>query len=129
MDYYLNTQNTYNRLYQEYNKYGSLVVAFDFDNTVFDYHNKGWSFDKMVNLLQQLKQIGCYLIIFTANEDEVFVRTYCQENNIPFDGINENPPFYKSESRKIYYNILLDDRAGLKESYTVLRKLIKNIKL
>jgi len=129
MDFYLNTENTYSRLYQEYNKYGSLVVAFDFDNTVFDYHNNGWSFDQMVNLLQQLKHIGCYLIVFTANEDEEFVKTYCKENNIPFDGVNENPPFYKSESRKIYYNILLDDRAGLNESYTVLRKLIKSIKL
>ena len=129
MDYYLNTQNTYDRLFDEYKKYSSLVVAFDFDNTVYDYHKKGWEFKKLIALLQKLKKIGCHLIIFTANEDENFVKSYCIENKIPFDGINENPSFHKSNSRKIYYNILLDDRAGLNESYTLLNKLIKNIKL
>ena len=30
MDYYLNPENSSNRLLDEYNKYGTLVVAFDF---------------------------------------------------------------------------------------------------
>lgn len=35
--------------------------------------------------------------------------------------------FHKSESRKIYYNILLDDRAGLKEAYDHLKMLLNYI--
>lgn len=127
MDYYLNSDHTYNRLLEEYKKYNSLVVAYDFDNTIYDYHKKGWQFNDVIQLLKQLKAKGCYLIVFTANEDLDFVQTYCNDMSIPFDGINENPPFYNSNSKKIYYNILLDDRAGLKESYNVLQKLIKNI--
>ena len=50
------------------------------------------------------------------------------ENYIPFDAINENPPFFKSKSRKIYYNELLDDRAGLRESFERLLKLYNEIK-
>ena len=34
MDFYLDKKNTYQRLVSEYEKYESLVVAFDFDNTV-----------------------------------------------------------------------------------------------
>lgn len=128
MDYYLNNENTYNRLKSEYEKYSSLVVAFDFDNTVYDYHKKGLLFDDVIALLRELKALNCCLIVFTANEDEDFVKTYCNENNIPFDLINENPSFNKSTSRKIYYNILLDDRAGLRESYDLLKRLLTEIK-
>ncbi len=127
MDYYLDQENVYRRLLEEYEKYGSLVVAFDFDNTVYDYHNMGWQFDSMISLLKSLKDIGCYLIIFTANQDIDFVKDYCKSNKIPYDGINENPPFYKSNSRKIYYNALLDDRAGLRETFDHLSRLVSNI--
>jgi FMN phosphatase YigB (HAD superfamily) len=124
MDYYLNKENTQKRLFEEY----SLVVAFDFDNTVYDFHQNGWRFENMIQLLQDLKSIGCYLIVFTANEDENFVKNYCQKQTIPFDAINENPPFYQSESRKIYYNVLLDDRAGLAQVYEDLKALVLMIK-
>ena len=67
------------------------------------------------------------MIVFTANDDEDFVKKYCNENKIPFDAINENPPFFKFKSRKIYYNILVDDRAGLREAYDHLEKLIHHL--
>ena len=127
MDFYLDKKNTYQRLISEYEKYETLVVAFDFDNTVYDFDNAGLEFTDVISLLRDLKKIGCYLIVFTANEDEAFVKKYCKEMNIPFDAINENPPFHKSKSRKIYYNILLDDRAGLKEAYDHLKMLLNYI--
>lgn len=128
MDFYLNKEHTYQRLLREYRQYNSLVVAFDFDNTVYDFHGKGWQFPKLIQLLKELKKIGCYLIIFTANEDEELIKQHCQKHQIPYDAINENPPFYQSTARKIYFNILLDDRAGLKESYVHLTKLIEEVK-
>ena len=124
MDHYLNPNNATNRLIKEYCKYDRLTVAYDFDNTVYDYHKEGHQYTDMIDLLVKLKEMGCYLIIFTANEDEDFVKQYCNENEIPFDVINENPPFYKSESRKIYYNVLLDDRAGLREAYDSLNVIV-----
>jgi len=127
MDFYLDKKNTYQRLISEYEKYETLVVAFDFDNTVYDYHNVGLEFTDLILLLRDLKKIGCYLIVFTANEEETFVKKYCKKMNIPFNAINENPPFHKSKSRKIYYNILLDDRAGLKEAYDHLKMLLHYI--
>ncbi len=125
MDYYLNSENTYQRLEREYQQYNALVVAFDFDNTVYDYHQKGLEFTQVIELLRQLKQIGCYLIIFTANDDYEFIKEYCTKSKIPYDSINQNPPFYQTQSPKIYYNALLDDRAGLRETYDCLSRLVK----
>lgn len=127
IDNYLNSENTYKRLLKEYKEYGSLVVAYDFDNTVYDYHQQGHKYPKVIALLRQLKKANCYLIIFTANEDENFIKSYCLNNQIPFDVVNKNPPFFNSDARKIYYNVLLDDRAGLKETYETLIKLLSNI--
>lgn len=66
------------------------------------------------------------LILFTGNEGEQLeiIKKDLNKRNIPFDLINENPIM---KTRKPYYNILLDDRAGLKESYTFLNKLINEI--
>ncbi len=128
MDYYLNSENTFKRLLDEYNKYSTLVVAFDFDDTVFDFHKKGRIYYDVIKLLQDLKAINCYLICWTGQEDERFVREYLNENNIPFDSLNDNPPFYKSSSRKVYANAYLDDRAGLKQVFDELSKLVTIIK-
>ncbi len=124
---FLNPDHTYNRLLNEYKQHGSIVVAFDFDNTVYDYHAQGMDCSEIIDLLQKLKSINCYLIIWTASDDWTFIKDYCQKQDIPYDNINENPPFFISKSPKIYYNELLDDRAGLQESYLRLWKLYNEV--
>ena len=127
MDEYLVPNSSFLRLYDEYKKYKSLVIAYDFDNTVYDFHDKGVSYFRVIELLRKLKQIGCICICFTANEDENFIREYCQLWDIPLDKLNENPDFFKSKSKKIYFNALLDDRAGLQQVYQELNLLINLI--
>jgi hydroxymethylpyrimidine pyrophosphatase-like HAD family hydrolase len=127
MDKYLNTDTCYERLLKEYKQHNSLVVAVDFDGTLYDFHNEGITFDSVINLIKDLKKIGCYIIIFTANDNTDLIINYCVAMGIPFDTINENPPFFKSDSRKIYYNVLIDDRAGLSEVYNQLTKLTKEV--
>jgi predicted HAD superfamily phosphohydrolase YqeG len=123
-DEYLVLNSSFLRLKKEYEEYGSLVIAFDFDNTVFDFHKKGETYEQVIDLLKKLKEAGCYLIVFTANEDTRFITRYLLENQIPFDSINENPPFFKSKATKIYFNALLDDRAGLVQVYQELSLLL-----
>lgn len=127
VDQYLVPNASFLRLWDEYKKYGSLVIAFDFDNTVFDYHKKGHTYWQVVELLIKLKEANCYIICFTAAEDMDFVKQYLLDNSIPVDAVNENPPFFKSNERKIYYNAYLDDRAGLIQVYSELNLLIKLI--
>lgn len=128
MDYYLNIENSTNRLTEEYNKYGSLTIAFDFDDTVYDFHQKGRIYEKVITLLRELKKLNCYLICWTGQQNLKFVKNYLLLNNIPFDTINENPPYYLSSSRKIYANAYLDDRAGLNQVYNELKQVIQNLK-
>jgi trehalose-6-phosphatase len=125
MDFYLNPENSFNRLLEEYNQYQSIVVAFDFDDTVYDFHKKGRLYNDVIELLKKLKSINCYLICWTGQQDLEFVSDYLKNHNIPFDAINENPTFHKSISKKIYANAYLDDRAGLKQVYNELNSLIK----
>ena len=124
MDFYLKNETVVNRLLDEYIKFGSLVIAFDFDDTVYDFHNKGRTYKNIIEILKKLKNINCYLICWTGNEDLAFVEKYLKENEIPFDTINENPSFYKSASKKIYANAYLDDRAGLLQTYNDLKKVL-----
>lgn len=125
---YLLENNILFRLFREYVTHGSLVIAYDFDNTVFDYHNQGIEYSDTIELLQDLKSVGCTLICFTASEDIDHISKYLTDNDIPFDKINENPDFWKGTGRKIYFNALLDDRAGLNEMSRVLKDLILMIK-
>lgn len=115
------------RLLREYGTHGSLVIAYDFDNTVFDYHDKGHDYSEVINIIQRARHLGCYLICFTAKPvvDYAKVSDYLIAHQIPFDSINENPPFFKEHTTKIYYNLLLDDRAGLKSAYNQLKTLFK----
>lgn len=131
-DPYLSQAKQKIRLIEEFEKHGKLVVAYDFDNTVYDYHKKGYTFDKVINLLRRAKTMGCYLIVFTCSDESRydFIKNHLEENDIPFDSINENCPDTNfTNSGKIYYNILLDDRAGLKQAYMDLQHTLDFIKL
>lgn len=127
-DPYLSVGASLSRLLTEYQKYGRLIVAFDFDETVHDFHKKGYKFPKVIKLLKELKKIDCFLICFTANSDENYVKDYLLRHKIPFDTINEDSPYFSTGSRKIYYNVLLDDRAGLLGVYRELKTFLNIIK-
>jgi len=130
MDYYLDDNNAVNRLVEEWRKYGKIIIGYDFDDTVFDFHQKGRTYKNVMNLLRECKKLGAYFIVFTCcGEDEYDkIKNYLNENKLPYDKINENIDFVKFTGRKVYYNIMLDDRAGLSSAYKVLLKTIKIIK-
>lgn len=129
-DPFLNDENCINRLLDEWRKYGSLIVAYDYDSTVFDYYKRGDKFTKVIELLQECKKMGFHLTVFTSCNDDRFpeIKAYLNDNDIPFDGINETPDFIPFKGRKVYFNILLDDRAGLSGAYNQLWKVIYNIR-
>ena len=117
----------YNRLRADYIHHKSLFIAYDYDNTVFDYHNKQIDYSKIIELIRECKALGFTLILFTGNEGEALERIILdlKKRDIPYDLINENPLM---KTRKPYYNILLDDRAGLIESYNNLKRLTDDIR-
>lgn len=127
MDYYLNSENVYKRLEDEYKKYGKLIFAVDYDDTLFDFHRKGRTYNDVISLLQRWKNYS-EIIIFTGNGEDKYkeIINYLKENNIPYDGINCGSSV-KVNGRKIYANAYLDDRGGLLEIYSILLRLIEKI--
>lgn len=126
-DYY-NSTKCMIRLLNDYHKHRNLIVAFDFDNTIYDYQQVGGSFDDVIAVLRECSELGFTMVLFTANEDEgklSFCKQFCAEKGIRIDHINESPIM---NTRKPYYNILLDDRAGLEEAYKTLKKVTTIIK-
>ena len=120
------------RLLEEYKKYGRLIVAFDFDNTIFDYHNNEGDYSEVIHLLNRCYKLGFYLVLFTCEENLIELQAK-QRQTAEILGLDENFKLYINESpiftksRKPYYNILLDDRAGLEESYEILKYVVDEI--
>lgn len=129
MDYFLNKHNVLDRLEREYFKHKKIIIAYDFDDTVYDFHNKGRSYDNVIALLKSFKNYA-YFIVYTASEESRYpaIKKYLIDNDIPFDTINENIPSLNiPKGKKLYYNILLDDRAGLESAYNTLQSLLNTI--
>ena len=78
-------------------------------------------------LLRVCKSYGFTLILFTSNEGEKLeiIKEDLKNRNIPFNLLNENQLM---KTRKSYYNIVLDDRARIKESYNNLKRLTDEIR-
>lgn len=115
----------FNRLCQELDTHKKLVIGFDFDNTIFDVHNKGGDYSQIINVLQKCKKLGWTLCLYTAELREDWLKwkvDYCKHFGIEPDYINESPLI--KGTKKPFFNLLLDDRAGLEEAYTLLIKVI-----
>jgi len=92
-----------------------FTVAIDFDGVITD---RGVSiegeFGKITDgtrkALSKLKELGVKIIIFTAREDKDNVEKFLNENNIPYDEINENVDI-DNLSEKVVADVYVDDRA------------------
>ena len=134
-DPFLDEDACYRRLEQDYKKHGSIVVAVDFDNTVFDMHKKGFTFPRVVALLKRCKVLGFKIVVFSASPAERYdlINDHMRAIGIEPDGINcdvvkwvDRPELDYSRA-KVFYNILLCDRAGLPSAYATLLRLVFNI--
>ena len=124
---YLNDDVCYERLFSEYKMYNRrLIIAFNFDNTIYDIHKKGYDFSEIIDLLRECKSRGMYLICISDEHSEQLASEYLDKKEFPFDSINKNNPYFTPKSGRLYYNLLLDDRAGLLSSFHVLKKIIEN---
>lgn len=132
MDTFFSTEKAVFRLFNEWKKHPKLLIACDFDDTVFDFHEHGNDHTAVLELLKKCKALGFYVSLFTASSPDRydFMRGYMRERGIEIDAINENVITLKyGNNGKIYFNILLDDRAGLGQAYTTLLTTIRLIEL
>ena len=100
-----------------------MIIAFDFNNTVFDYYKEGnqYEYDDVIDLLKYCYDLSMTLVLYTCEEniDEIKWKiNWCKEYmGFTPHYVNKSPVLSQSyKNGKIYYNILLDDRAGLFEA-------------
>lgn len=132
VDPYFKTAACIDRLLDQYKKSPKLIVAVDFDDTVYDFHKAGHTFETVLQLLRRCKALGFYIVVYTsaAKDRHNFMRGYLGINGIEIDSINANTidlPYGKEG--KIFYNILLDDRAGLGQAFNVLEEVVNIIEM
>lgn len=119
-DQFLISNNAVERLLKEWDKYDRLIVAYDFDHTVYDTDGTGETYNQVIELLKECQNCGCTMIVFTCRppEEYDFVKNHLDSVGLRYDYINENVPDLDFKtSNKIYFSILFDDRAGLPSAY------------
>lgn len=129
-DPFLSDNRAAERLVRDYLNHGQLIIAYDFDNTVFDYHGKGYEFKLVANLLREAIPYAKFIVYTHSNEDRHdFIKEYLDTNELPWDTINEGIVWANGKKEgKLFYSHFLDDRAGLRSAYVVLDKALKVIK-
>jgi hypothetical protein len=128
MDEFLVPGASYRRLLADWEKYGSLYVAYDFDQTVAPFHDPHAKYGLVRQLIRDAKSIGCTVVCWTANPDHEYVEQFLKKNDIPCDGINTDGIYLGYTSKKPFFSVLLCDRAGLVTAYHDLRTLVDYIK-
>lgn len=114
------------RLVNEYTKHNNIIIGVDFDDTIHDTFNRGLlNTGELISILKDLQiKYNCTLCVWTANPDEQKVRAYWEIEGLRIDAYNESP--LKSEkfnNVKPYFNVLLDDRAGLDSTFKQIKHL------
>lgn len=108
MDFYLQAGNSYQRLEDEFKKYGKLIFCVDFDDTIFDFHKKGRTYDDLIQLLKRWEPYS-EVIIFTGNgvEKNPMIEEYMDKIGVRYKGINCDASI-SFPGRKIYANVYID---------------------
>jgi len=130
MDLYINENLAIERLVMEWVEHGKLIIAYDYDGTVFDYHNTGNRFYYVTELLRECEDIGANFIVYSCSPKSRHqeMKDYLDSRKIPWDKINEPIIELADGTGKIFFNILLDDRAGLNTSYLILDRAVQIMK-
>lgn len=128
MDFYLSAENCYQRLKNEFERYGRLIFfCVDFDDTLYDFHKLGRSYDDLIGLLKKWEPYS-EVVILTGNGEKQYqeIREYLDANGIQYKVINCDSSV-SFGGRKVYGNVYIDDRGGLPLVYEMLTTLIGEI--
>ena len=123
-----NTQGAKERLLNDYKKYGHLVIGLDFDNTIYDNSHTGKNMQEILDLIYRAQKLEFTICLYTAesNADNLaFKYNYLSDLGIKIKYINQSP--LAIQSKKPFFSILLDDRAGLESACETLLYVIEYV--
>jgi len=129
------------KMLQSLERNGSLIIGYDFDDTVHASHEFSEDYvEEVRQLIRDLNATGkCRFILITCRENPTnqqiedhdyakmdYVEKFLFNHKLPYNAINQNLPWgIPDDPRKIYCNIMLDDKCGLPLSVEILNQLLK----
>jgi hypothetical protein len=119
------------RLESEWETHGKIIIGVDYDDTISPWKMNGFDFERVIKTLKIAKETGAYIVIFTAcsSDRDNEILAYCASKGLEIDRINENPiDLQYGNTKKIYANIFIDDRAGILESLDILELAMYRIR-
>lgn len=112
------------RLIEQYQKQDRIIIAYDFDDTVSPCYCANCT--EVQSVLRMSKEnLNAYFIVYTSNPNHEKIKQFLDYEQLPYDAINQNAPFvpFNNPEDKLFYNIFLDDKAGLGEAVRTLKTL------
>ena len=111
------------------------ILAVDFDGTIVEdkYPLIGEPIMEIVSFLQDIRASGVKLILWTCRNGDALTRAvkFCADLGLGFDAINENLPevqqLYGGDTRKVFADYYLDDKALTMEQITTYSEICKNL--
>ena len=133
-DPYFDTDRCVNRLIEVYKQHKDVIVGFDFDDTIYDYHGKGFIYREAIWLLKECSRIGLTMVLLTTQDTDQKIediKVLCGDMGVRVDYVNLSPILNGKAAHypvKPFVNILLDDKAGLGQACEILGKFLEGIK-
>lgn len=126
---YMYLANLYDKLFKVFKTHDNIYLAIDFDDTIYDWKSKGYTCNLVVDLVKRCQdKLNAKVLLYTCRQGAMLDEAvkYCETVGINLYGVNDNPDYPKNGS-KMYYNVLLDDKASLPETCAVLEALLYSL--
>lgn len=116
------------KILNNYNKFGTLYIGVDFDDTIRDFETGAIINPVFEELLKCNNIEGIKLCLYTSREGNelVYALNFCSFIGLKIDYVNYSP--LSPGLRKPLFNLLLDDRSGLVESLELLKQILNEIR-
>jgi hypothetical protein len=114
-----------NQLIDVYEKHGKIIIGVDFDDTVFPFNKSVANINRcneVVEIVRDLKPYSIICLWSVADAKSLVYKEHIMDlYGIKPDYVNDSPLNNWGDSKKVYFNIQLDDKAGLNETLQVLK--------
>jgi hypothetical protein len=117
------------KLLDVYEAHGKIIVGVDFDDTIFPMVDGREETEVRARWLREtLRQLleggAIVLCLYTVADPQsmIYKEALMDEWKIPPHWVNNSPVSPRGKCNKPFFNILLDDKAGLNEAVEVLKE-------
>jgi hypothetical protein len=123
-----------NRLANEWLKNGKIIIGCDLDDTIIPYNEELKEHcKKVVDLILECQKEGIIFLINTARGKKQLeiAKEQVEKLGIEVHGVNQMHPEWGKPygiNGKIYANVFLDDRGGIKSTYWDLSEVLSIVK-